>query len=386
MSNSLLDAAWAYAERGWFIYPAPKKGAAHVKWALGTDDAGAKLEDRRATTDPATIRRWWTKYPMALICLDCGRSGLAVVDLDVKKGLNGPAVLGDLELEHGLVPKTLTQRTPSGGIHLIYRGTIKTTVSVIGRDLVPSGSESGIDTRGRGGMIVLAPSAGYRMAKPDTPIADLPQWLAELAGVIRERVASGHGDFEPLYSDEEFAALLNLIPVQRYDANHDAWLELMLACSHSSTVANGKPAFMAWTTKDGPGNRIGYGSDEDLISARWDYNAARGDMVAGVKAATFNMHVTPYLPAGMVLKSAVSVADDFGHEPEPEPATWGDGYSEDAAGVVRFVLPDAAMPDLKPRERNAVRKWQTPYQQAKRAKAKLDALSNQLDKEAAGKM
>ena len=70
------------------------------------------------------------------------------------------------------------QTTASGGVHLIYRGIIKTTVGVLG---------DGIDTRGVGGMIVAAPSAGYRMhdvAELGDVLepADLPQWIADLAG------------------------------------------------------------------------------------------------------------------------------------------------------------------------------------------------------------
>ncbi len=312
-NNSILDAALAYARRGWFIYPSMvKNGPALVKWATAS------------TTDAATIRRWWTHWPKALICLDCGKSGLAAIDLDVKAAKdgtprNGPQVLSDLELIFGRVPKTLTQRTPSGGLHLVFTGTIKTTASIIGNRL-PFVFGEGVDSRGHRGMIVLAPSAGYRMKDPSRPIADLPPWLAELAGAIYERPESGDGDFDPLYTDEEFAALLNLIPVERYDDNHDAWLELMLACSHASTVANGKAAFMEWTLRDGPGNRIGYGSDEALIDARWEHNAAKCNMIGGVMVGTFNRHVSAAAP-GATLKSPITAADDFANDVE-ERVNW----------------------------------------------------------------
>ena len=308
--NSHLDAALVYAKRGWFVYPSPAKaGPAHVKW--GTE----------STTDAETIRRWWQKWPTALICIDCGKSGLAVVDLDVKNGHNGPDVLDTLSMLYGPVPPTITQRTPSGGTHLLYRGTIKTTVGVMG---------DGIDTRGRGGMIVAAPSAGYTMT--GVTLADLPAWMAELAGVIYQRPESGDGDFEPVYSDAEFSTLLNMIPVARYDGDHDAWLELMLACSHSSTVANGKAAFMDWTLRDGPGNRIGYGSDEALIDARWEYNAAKCNMPAGVKVGTFNRHLAAAAPK-QDLKTAYVAADDWAGVVEEDwtPPKKPGGYSKSQA-------------------------------------------------------
>lgn len=161
--NSNLDAALRYAtEFGWYVYPTPRKGGpAHVKW--GTE----------SSRDPAVIRQWWAKWPQALICLNCGASGIAAIDCDVKDGKDGIGVLRRVRDLNGPIPKTLTQRTPSGGLHLIFHGIIKTTQSVIG---------DGIDTRGVGGMIVLAPSAGYTMS--DRPIATLPQWLADLAGRI----------------------------------------------------------------------------------------------------------------------------------------------------------------------------------------------------------
>jgi hypothetical protein len=312
--NSHLDAALAYAKRGWYVYPSPAKaGPAHVKW--GTE----------STTDESTIRLWWRKWPTALICLDCGKSEVAAIDLDVKGGKNGPDVLDTMSMLYGPIPDTIKQRTPSGGTHLLYSGSIKTTVSVIGE---------GVDTRGRGGMIVLAPSAGYTMT--GDVLAELPAWMAELAGVVYQRPAQGDGEFEPVYTDEEFESLLNLIPVARYDGNHDLWLELMLACSHASTVANGKAAFMDWTLRDGPGNRIGYGSDEALIDSRWEYNEARRGMVEGVKVGTFNMHVMAAAPNAEI-KSPYSAADDFADfveepwTPPKKPA----GYSKYKARELR---------------------------------------------------
>lgn len=164
--NKLLDAALGYARRGWHVYPSPaKNGPAHVKWGTA------------ATTDQQTIKTWWGRWPQALVCISCGPSGLAVIDLDVKSGHNGPALFAELERRHG-ARQTLMQTTASGGVHLIYRGIIKTTVGVLG---------DGIDTRGVGGMIVAAPSAGYRMhdvAELGDVLepADLPQWIADLVG------------------------------------------------------------------------------------------------------------------------------------------------------------------------------------------------------------
>lgn len=247
--NKNLEAALSYARRGWHVYPArTKRGGYGIQWST------------EATTNERQITAWWTRWPEAIVCVATGPSGLAVIDLDIKDGKNGPAVLDKLERAHGRLPPTMMQRTASGGTHLIFRGEIKSTVSVLGKELARAGEESGIDTRGRGGMIVMAPSiirgAAYELlldeltGKVAEP-ADLPQWVADLAGRVLE-VEKGDGEFEPMYSEEEFERLLNLIPVQKFDEDHDAWLALMLACSHASTVEDGEDAFMRWTTKDGP--------------------------------------------------------------------------------------------------------------------------------------
>ena len=306
--SALLRAALGYAARGWHVYPSPAKdGPARVKWST------------MSTTNPTTITTWWRRWPNDLICIDCGKSGLAVIDLDIKNGKNGPAVLADLERVHGKVPPTLTQTTSSGGTHLIFRGTIKTTVNRIGE---------GIDSRGVGGMIVAAPSIAKGKAyvmHEDAELGDvlepaeLPQWLADLAGKPHV-IEKGDGGFEALYTDEEFEELLNLIPVENYDQRHDEWLELLLSCTHASTVANGKAAFMQWTLKDGPNNRIGYGCDEALIDARWEYNEARRNMRNGVKVGTFNRHVLAAAPRAKVkYPPQPTAADDFGCDPEPPP-------------------------------------------------------------------
>jgi hypothetical protein len=301
--NKNLEAALSYARRGWHVYPARGKASALVKW--GT----------KATTDEKIIRGWWRTWPDAIVCIACGPSGLAVIDLDVKDGKNGPAVLDALERRHGRLPPTMMQRTGSGGTHLIFRGEIKTTVGVLGE---------GIDTRGRGGMIVAAPSiiggGAYQLLVdeltgevPDP--AELPVWAAELAGRVLE-VEKGDGEFEPLYTDEEFERLLNLIPVQKFDEDHDAWLALMLACSHASTVEDGEDAFMRWTTKDGPGNRIGYSSDFDLILARWRYNYAKRNMKGGRQVGSFNRAVLAAAPGAKVkVPPQPTAEDDFGADP-----------------------------------------------------------------------
>jgi hypothetical protein len=101
----------------------------------------------------------------------CGR-GLFVLDIDrYKPGCTWP----DLE---GRLPETLTAETGSGGLHLVFR----TDRQIPTR---PMPGQVGIDVRGDGGQIVVAPSVhpdtgrAYRWLNDIEP-ANAPGWLEDL--------------------------------------------------------------------------------------------------------------------------------------------------------------------------------------------------------------
>ena len=302
--NPILAAALELAESGFYIYPSPKKnGAARVKWRLNS------------TRDSATITRWWTQWPRDLICLDCGKSKIAVIDADSIEGhgIDGLTNLLDLELQHGLLPETLKARTPSGGEHSFFRdpeGKMKSTAGV----LAP-----GVDTRGVGGMIVLAPSLvtgkGVYTWINDLPIAELPQWVIDKAGTPAVELGSvADAEFEPAYNLEQFEERLKLIDVDQFSGKHDEWLAFMLACTHSSTVDDGKTAFIDWTTGNGEGE---YAFDVDAIEARWDYTYQNNRNKSGkaYKVGTFNKYLTDAGQADLVSYcNESSAADDFAED------------------------------------------------------------------------
>lgn len=79
----------------------------------------------KATRNPEGIRALWAKEPNANIGIYTGKFGdngqaLLVVDVDVKNGKDGRKSLADLRASGHVPNKTRTQRTPSGGFHLIY--------------------------------------------------------------------------------------------------------------------------------------------------------------------------------------------------------------------------------------------------------------------------
>lgn len=161
--KSLLDRALAYAELGWYVFPChhPLKKTGwscsceiwkrekvdenfdcsrpgkHPRTENGLDDA---------TIDPEQIRAWWRKWPMANIGINCGMSGLLVVDLDsYKDSYQGD----DLALDE----ETITSLTGGGGSHLFYRLEDSDTFGSSNKNL-----PAGVDIKGRGGYVVVADS------------------------------------------------------------------------------------------------------------------------------------------------------------------------------------------------------------------------------------
>src|SRR5436853_7839425 len=100
-TQTLLDAALSYAARGWRVFPC------HTPTAVGSSCRKDCGKDRGkhprtehgfkdATTDEATLRRWWSQFPDANIGIVTGAiSGLAVLDEDSYKG--GDETRRDLE-------------------------------------------------------------------------------------------------------------------------------------------------------------------------------------------------------------------------------------------------------------------------------------------------
>lgn len=104
MANPLLDAALAYAARGWPVFPC---NSAKVPYTTnGVLDA---------TTDPEKIAAAWSSWPRANIGFDVGSAGMVVLDLDPG---SDRAQLD--RVVDGLPDTPLRAQTPRGGQHLYY--------------------------------------------------------------------------------------------------------------------------------------------------------------------------------------------------------------------------------------------------------------------------
>ncbi len=137
-----------------------------------------------ATTDPEQIAAWAARYPGANLGIATGTaSGMIALDVDPKNG--GPDSLAELIANHGSMPATTRQITGSGGEHWYFKAppgmAVTNSAGKLGR---------GLDVRGDGGLVVVAPSRSdkgpYRWvpgcAPWETPPAECPPWLVARLG------------------------------------------------------------------------------------------------------------------------------------------------------------------------------------------------------------
>jgi Bifunctional DNA primase/polymerase, N-terminal len=250
-ANPFLDAALQYASRGWAVFPLVPRSKVPFKGSHGFKDA---------TTDPATIREWWTAHPDANIAIATGQvSNLTVIDTDPRHG--GHLALEALITEHGDLPATAIVRTGSGGQHYYFSHVF--TAAKGTNALGP-----GIDIKSDGGFILAPPSVHpngtpYRWETTDQEPGDLPPWMVTMerpggsnkikGDGVREGTRSSTSSCHPTQghsfrgekSDAECAQALGL-PLDRKfscvlhppDEHPSAWLfvgsggDLLYHCEH----------------------------------------------------------------------------------------------------------------------------------------------------------
>ncbi|MCA1011384.1 bifunctional DNA primase/polymerase [Halobacillus halophilus] len=162
--------AVAYAEKlEWPVFPLKPKDKTPIY----------KGGFHKATKDINQIKEWWTDHPEANIGIPTAVSGFIALDIDIRH--SGDESLQELKDHYGELPETVEAITGSGGSHLLFKdpGGISNRANI----------RPGIDVRGEGGYIVVAPSlhpsgGAYEWELSSRPleieIAEAPKWLLHL--------------------------------------------------------------------------------------------------------------------------------------------------------------------------------------------------------------
>ena len=144
--EEMRQAALSYAAEGLRVFPL-EPGLKKPKWGGWQEDA---------TTDPETIKRWWSGPDLYNVGILTGpESRLYVIDFDHHDNKRGLEVLN---IFRSALPETCTARSANGGVHLYYRmdSPLKGHVGMYGK--YTSNGEGCVDTRGAGNLIVAPPS------------------------------------------------------------------------------------------------------------------------------------------------------------------------------------------------------------------------------------
>ena len=169
MTAPLLAEALRLTERtGWLLFPTRGKAP-----AISAENGGRGLHD--ATATPAELARLFHRAPDADgFGVNCGASGLVVLDCDVKPGIDGRDTLRDAGLPW-LADETPRALTPRGGEHTFFAGRVPSRTGVL----------EAVDIKSEGGYVVLPPAPG-RVWQADSSPWDVspslaPVWLLGLS-------------------------------------------------------------------------------------------------------------------------------------------------------------------------------------------------------------
>jgi P4 family phage/plasmid primase-like protien len=172
-----------------------------------------------ATTNREQIGAWWKTWPDANPAFEPEANGLAVIDPEFDAAPNWAN-------GHPL-PATFTVKTPRGGKHLYFEGSLPSTMARLAKR---------VDTRGKGGYVLLpgcivfdeeTGTTGTYTIEHDVDYAPLPAWLVQWgeAHASRERKEASVATGKPV-TEEHLRKLLAYIDP---DAPRDDWRDTVAA-------------------------------------------------------------------------------------------------------------------------------------------------------------
>lgn len=171
-----MVAALEYAKMGLSIIPTGPNKKPLIEWK--------PYQDRCATIDE--IESWWTQWPQANPALVTGRvSGVVALDLDKKHNRTS---------REFSLPATACAMSGNGGEHFLFK--YPSDVSVKSGSAI---SGEGVDCRGDGGYILLAPSVNEQggqyswviQIESKDDLHEMPDWFKKLTSVDDKKWLAG---------------------------------------------------------------------------------------------------------------------------------------------------------------------------------------------------
>lgn len=144
-----------YIKHGFYLFPVQKNKIPYAKFPWR----------ELSTRDPIQWKMWSEEFEGCSWAIDCGKSGLVVIDIDPRNG-------GSCEKFDPF--KTWKVKTPSGGFHFYFKGKAPC-----------SKPWPGIDIKAEGGYVLAPPSAKYELLFSET-ILDLPLEIMPI-GEVKEK-------------------------------------------------------------------------------------------------------------------------------------------------------------------------------------------------------
>ena len=141
------------------------------------------------TLDLDTIRAWeWEKaFGVAVIP---GPSGLAIVDVDTHTPeRNGLESLKRFEEEHGPLPPTYTEKTPGGGLHIVYRVPEGVDLKNFSGEIAP-----GLEIKAGKTLVTLAPSRRRGVPYVTIDDRDFAPLSESIEKAVREKQAAAEAE------------------------------------------------------------------------------------------------------------------------------------------------------------------------------------------------
>ena len=269
-SDSLLEAALAYAARGIAVLPL----AVGDKIPLISKEAGGHgaLD---ATTDVAQIRAWWTATPRANIGVAAGASGLLLVDIDNKDGRDGFTAWEVLRAERRFDDTTPHVWTPNNGKHCYFAAPPGIHLRNTDDELGP-----GIETKANGKYCVAPPSRLHdgrvyrwddRLNLNTVAIAPLPHALCSLLKPRERADRPASRPAQPLAVTGDLATVQDALRhIDPWAGGYQWWVSLLMALHSEYPGPDGLAVAEAWADgKDGE------------VEAKWQSFEAGGGVTIG---------------------------------------------------------------------------------------------------------